>query len=117
MTTNQQWGLKMKVALYLIMAAIYLFIFWFQFVGFAAQIKHLVGGGIFIAIICTIVILYIPFGAIAFSIISFFGLMNVEGWPWWQALAIAAPGVILFVIFTMADGMDYIVQSFRGRRT
>ena len=80
------------------------------FVGYLGIEYHL-GGGWAIGLVIASIFFRITF---PLTIGTFFGALDVLGWPWYGALVLTLPGLLLMVPGAMAIGVAGLVSMFKG---
>lgn len=67
-----------------------------QFFAFADGMRSYFGvGPLVFGLVFTVCLFLGPLGGLVMSVVGFYGATNVWGWPWWQALLLVAPGLVL----------------------
>ena len=74
-------------------------------------IEYHLGGGWAIGLVIASIFFRITF---PLTIGTFFGALDVLGWPWYGALVLTLPGLLLMVPGAMAIGVAGLVSMFKG---
>ena len=67
--------------------------------------------------IAAVLAIFLAFGLrilLPLTIGSFFGAMNVMGWPWWVALMVALPGLLFIAPAMIMAAIEPILARNRG---
>ena len=80
------------------------------FVGYLGIEYHL-GGGWAIGLVIASIFFRITF---PLTIGTFFGALDVLGWPWYGALILTLPGVLLMVPGAIAMGLAGLISMYKG---
>jgi len=76
------------------------------------QLTFGIGG--FLAVVLLLVAYAIPFvGTAAVAFLTYYGARYGWSWTWWQALTLAAPGIILMLVVGVAGGLAIWAQRLR----
>jgi len=77
------------------------------------QLTFGIGG--FLAVVLLVVVYAIPIaGTAAVAFLTYYGARYGWTWAWWQALALAAPGIILMLGMGVAAGLAIWAQRLSG---
>ena len=72
------------------------------------------GIGGFPAVLLLLVAYAIPFaGTAAVAFLTYYGARYGWSWTWWQALTLAAPGIVLMLVAGVAGGLAIWAQRLR----
>ena len=74
-------------------------------------IEYHLGSGWAIGLVITSIFFRISF---PLTIGTFFGALDVLGWPWYGALILTLPGVLLMVPGAIAMGLAGLISMFKG---
>jgi len=76
------------------------------------QLTFGIGG--FLAVVLLLVAYAIPFvGTAAVAFLTYYGARYGWSWTWWQALMLAAPGIVLMLAAGVAGGLAIWAQRLR----
>jgi hypothetical protein len=76
------------------------------------QLTFGIGG--FLAVVLLLVAYAIPFvGTAAVAFLTYYGARYGWSWTWWQALTLAAPGIVLMLAVGVAGGLAIWAQRLR----
>jgi hypothetical protein len=76
------------------------------------QLTFGIGG--FLAVVLLLVAYAIPFvGTAAVAFLTYYGARYGWSWTWWQALTLAAPGIVLMLVVGVAGGLAIWAQRLR----
>lgn len=77
------------------------------------QLTFGIGG--FLAVVLLVVMYAIPIvGTAAVAFLTYYGARYGWAWAWWQALVLAAPGIVLMLAAGVAGGLAIWAQRLRG---
>lgn len=72
------------------------------------------GIGGFLAVVLLLFAYAIPFvGTAAVAFLTYYGARYGWSWTWWQALTLAAPGIVLMLVVGVAGGLAIWAQRLR----
>ena len=74
-------------------------------------IEYHLGSGWAIGLVIASIFFFISF---PLTIGTFFGALDVLGWPWYGALILTLPGVLLMVPGAIAMGVAGLISMFKG---
>ena len=70
--------------------------------------------GGFVSFIIFLIVYNLPFGVFALAFFTYYGARYGWRWEWWQALAMAAPGMCIWIVISSLGGATNLFQR-RGR--
>ena len=87
-----------------------------QLAAFFAGIELWLGFGAFVGFLIFFVAASLPLGAVFTTAVAFYGAYAGWRWPWWQALLLTCPFLILSLISVALHGAAGIAGMLSGRR-
>lgn len=83
--------------------------FWLGWIGIEHHLNSWAAGAAFLVALWMRILLPITIG-------SYFGVVDVIGWPWWAGLLIAAPGIIFSIPLVVSHIIDAVYELFKTYR-